>query len=134
MALGVLFAGIGVEELLHLRHAAVGLGAEAQLDFNQGFEARVQVGHAQIDESGEFLEQLLVEAFVGGAGGFGFAFGAGEFGGVLVGFFGEFFHSGSRGVVVEEFVVAFFYTCGQALKRGKFLIEKKKRYGKSVFS
>lgn len=61
---------------------------------------------------GQFGEELVVEGFVGGAGGFGFAFGAGEFCWVFVGFFDEFFHSGSGGVVVEEFVVAFFYACG----------------------
>ena len=51
---------------------------------------------------------MLVEGFVGGFGEVGVAFCAGEFGGVFVGFFDEFFYFGAGGVVVEEFVVAFF--------------------------
>ena len=51
---------------------------------------------------------MIVEGFVGGFGDVGVAFGAGEFGGVFVGFFDEFFYFGAGGVVVEEFVVTFF--------------------------
>ena len=51
---------------------------------------------------------MVVEGFVGGFGEVGVAFGAGEFGGVFVGLFDEFFYFGAGGVVVEEFVVAFF--------------------------
>ena len=58
---------------------------------------------------GEFGEELFVEGFVGGASEFGFALCAGEFGGVFVRFFDELFDAGAGGVVVEEFVVAFFY-------------------------
>ena len=57
---------------------------------------------------GEFGEELVVEGFVGGFCEVGVAFGAGEFGGVFVGFFDEFFYFGAGSVVVEEFVVAFF--------------------------
>lgn len=109
MALGVLFARIGIQELLHLRHATVRLGAEPELDLDQGFEAGVEVGDTEIDELGQFGEELFVEGFVGGAGEFRVAFGPGQFGGVFVGFFDEFFDAGARGVVVEEFVIAFFY-------------------------
>ena len=56
----------------------------------------------------EFGKELVVEGFVGCFGEVGVAFGAGEFGGVFVGFFDEFFYFGAGGVVVEEFVVAFF--------------------------
>lgn len=127
MALGVLFPRIGVQELLHLRHAAVGLGAEPQLDLDQGFEARVQIGHAEIDELGQFVEELIVERFVGGACLFGFAFGAGEFGGVFVGFFDQFLHPRPCGIVVEEFVVAFFYAYGKEGGWGLVFIERERK-------
>ena len=55
---------------------------------------------------------MVVEGFVGGFCEVGIAFGAGEFGGVFVGFFDEFFYFGPGGVVVEEFVVGFFDACG----------------------
>lgn len=55
---------------------------------------------------------MVVEGFVGGFGEVGVAFGAGEFGGVFVGLFDEFFYFGAGGVVVEEFVVAFFDAFG----------------------
>ena len=113
MALGILLSRISIQKLLHLRHTAVRLGAEPQLDLDQGLEARVQIGYAQVDELGQLGEELLVEGFVGGAGEFGFALGARELGGVFVGFFDEFLDACAGGVVVEEFVVAFFYACGR---------------------
>lgn len=99
--MGVLLAGIGVEELLDLGHAGVGLGAEAELNLDQGLEAGVEVGDAQVDELGQFGEELLVECLVGGTGEFGFALGAGEFGRVFVRFFDQLFDARSRSVVVE---------------------------------
>ena len=112
-ALRVLLPRVGVEELLDLRHAAVGLGAEAQLDLDEGLEARVEVGHTQVDELRQFGEELLIERFVGRAGEFGVALGAGELGRVFVGLFDEFLDAGAGRVVVEEFVVAFFYAYGR---------------------
>lgn len=52
---------------------------------------------------------MLVEGFVGGACEVGFPLRAGKLGGVFVGFLDQFFDAGAGGVVVEEFVVAFFY-------------------------
>lgn len=107
-SLRILLPGIGIQILLHLGHARVRLGAEAQLDLDEGLEAGVQVGHAEIDDLGQFGKQLVVEGFVGGFGHVGFLLGARELGDVLVGFFHQLFHFGARGVVVEEFVVALF--------------------------
>ncbi len=109
MALRVLFPRIRIQKLLHLRHTAVRFGAESQLDLDQGFETRVEIGDPEVDELGELGEELFVEGFVGGAREFGVAFGPREFGRVFVGFFDQFFHSCPRGVVIEEFVVALFY-------------------------
>lgn len=111
MALRILLPRVGVQELLHLRHPAVGLGAEAQLDLHQGLEAGVQVGHAQVNELGQFREELLVEGLVGGAREVGLALGAGQFRRVLVRFLDELLDAGPGGVVVEEFVVAFLDAC-----------------------
>ena len=107
VSLGVLLARVGVEVLLHLSHAGIGLGTEAQLDLDERLEARVEVWHAQVDELGEFGEELLVERLVGRLGQFGFAFGAWQLGGVLVGFLYQLLDFGACGVVVEELVVAF---------------------------
>jgi hypothetical protein len=41
IATGVLVASRGIEVLLHLRHAAVGFRAEAQLDLDERFECGV---------------------------------------------------------------------------------------------
>lgn len=60
---------------------------------------------------GQFGEELLVEGLVGGAGEFGFTLCARELRRVFVGFFDELLDAGTGGVVVEEFVVAFFYAC-----------------------
>lgn len=111
MALGVLLPRIRVEELLHLSHATVRLSAEAQLNFDQRLKARVQVGHAQVDELRQFGEELLVQLLVGRFRDLGFALGARELGWVLVWFLDEFLHAGPRGVVVEEFVIALFDAC-----------------------
>lgn len=108
MPLGILLPRIRIQKLLHLRHARVRLGAKPQLDLHQRLEAGVEVGHAQVNELGQFGEELLIEGLVGGFGEVGFAFGAGEFGWVFVGFLDEFFDFGAGGVVVEEFVVALF--------------------------
>ena len=117
MPLRILLPGIRIQKLLHLRHTAVRLGAEPQLDLDQGLEAGVQIGDPQVDELGQFGEELLVEGFVGGAGEFGFALRARQLGGVFVGLFDQLLDAGAGGVVVEEFVVAFFYACGGG--RGK---------------
>ena len=111
MSLRILLPRISIQKLLHLRHTAIRLGAKPQLDFHQGLEARIEVGDAQVDELGQFGEELFVEGFVGGAGEFGFALGARQLGGVFVGLFDELLDAGAGGVVVEEFVVAFFYAC-----------------------
>lgn len=137
MSLSVLFPRVRIQELLHLRHAAVRLGAEPQLDLDQGFETRVQVRDAEIDELREFVKQLFVQGFVSGACQFRVALGAGELGGVFVRFFGEFFDAGSGGVVVEEFVIAFFYACWRATRemRGDLLVwrerERRREGGKT---
>lgn len=67
---------------------------------------------------GEFGEELFVQGFVGGSGEFGFALCAGELGGVFVWFFDELFDAGAGGVVVEEFVVAFFNALERRLGTG----------------
>jgi len=59
---------------------------------------------------------LFVEGLVGRARELGFALRAGEFGRVFVGFFDEFFYARAGGVVVEEFVVAFFDACGRGVR------------------
>ncbi len=118
MPLRVLLPRVGVQKLLHLRHPRIRLGAEPQLDLHEGLEAGIQVRHAQVDELREFGEELLVEGFVGGAREVGFAFGAGELRGVLVGFLDQFLDAGPGGVVVEEFVVAFLDACRKKIKSG----------------
>lgn len=47
VATGVLVASRSVEVLLHLGHAAVGFGAEAELDLDEGFECGVKVGYSR---------------------------------------------------------------------------------------
>ena len=54
---------------------------------------------------------MLVERLVGGSGELGFTLGAREFGRVFVRFFDELFDTRPRGIVVEQFVVAFFDAC-----------------------
>lgn len=115
MPLRILLPRVGIEELLHLRHPRIRLGAEAQLDLHQGLEAGVEVRHAQIDELRQLREELLVESFVGGAGEIGFPFRAGKFRGVLVGFLHQLLDAGTGGVVIEELVVAFFDACCQSI-------------------
>ena len=51
---------------------------------------------------------MLVDLFVGDSGHLGVLFGAGQLGGVLVGLFDEFLDACAHGVVIEEFMVAFF--------------------------
>lgn len=46
IATGVLISGRSVQVLLHLRHAAVGFRAEAQLDLDERFEGGVEVGYS----------------------------------------------------------------------------------------
>jgi hypothetical protein len=65
LTLGVLFSCVGIEVLLDLRHATVRLGAEAELDLDEGLERRVKVGHAQVDELRQLGAQLFVELLVG---------------------------------------------------------------------
>jgi hypothetical protein len=76
------------------------------LDFNQGFERRIQIRHAQVDELGKFCEELFVELFVCLLGDFGFSFSTGELRYILVRLFDEFLDSRTDGIVVEEFVVS----------------------------
>ena len=85
MTLGVLLARVGVEVLLHLGHAAVGLGAEAQLNLDQGLEAGVEVGHAQVDELRQLRAQLVVQRLVRRLGELGLALRARQLARVLVG-------------------------------------------------
>jgi len=112
LPLRVHLSRIRIQKLLHLRHPTVRLGTEAQLDLHQRLEARIQIRNPQVNQLGQFAEELLVERFVGRARELGFALRAGEFGGVFVGFFDEFLDAGAGGVVVEEFVVAFLDACG----------------------
>jgi hypothetical protein len=107
IALGVLVARLGIKILLDLRHARVCLCAEAQLNFDKGLEAGIEVRHAQVDELREFVEELLVQLLVGMLGHFSFALCARQLGHVLVGFLGELLDLGTHRVVVQELVVAF---------------------------
>lgn len=113
LTLGVLLAGVGVQVLLDLGHAGVSLGAEAELDLDEGLEARVQVRDAEVDELGELREELVIELLIGGLGHLGLLLGAGELGHVLVGLLNELLDLGAHGVVVKELVVALLdaYTC-----------------------
>ena len=110
-ALGILLARVGIEMLLNLRHAAVGLGAEFELDLDQSLEAWVEIGDAQIDELRELGRELLVELLVGGFGHLRLFLGTRELGGVLVGLLDEFLDLGTHGVVVEELVVTLLNAC-----------------------
>lgn len=102
----VLISRLRIEVLLHLSHARVGLGAEPQLDLDEGLKAGVEVGHAEVDQLRKLGEELLVELLVGLLGDFGLALGARQLGGVLVGLLDELLHLGAHSVVVKEFVVA----------------------------
>ena len=106
VTLGILLARVSVQVLLNLGHAAVSLGAEAQLDLDQGFKRRVEIWHAQVDELGELGEELVVELLVGLLGEFSVLLGAWQLSGVLVGLLDETLDLSAHGVVVEEFVVA----------------------------
>lgn len=92
---------------MDLSHARVCLGTETQLNLDEGFKAGVEVGHAEVDELGEFGEKLLVQLLVGLLGHFGFALGTGQLCNILVRLLDEALDLGAHGIVVEEFVVAF---------------------------
>ena len=81
------------------------------MNFDEGLEAWVEIRHTEIDQLGQFRKELLVEGFVGGFGKIGFTLGAREFGGILVRLFDEFLYFGAGGVIIEEFMVAFFNAC-----------------------
>lgn len=102
-----MLSGVGIQELLNLRHAGVGFCAESELDFNEGFEARVQIWDAEVDELGQFGKELFVELFVSLFGHVGFSLCAGQFCNVLIRLFDQFLHLGAHGVIVKEFVVTF---------------------------
>lgn len=106
LALGILVSCVGVEVLLDLGHARVGLCAEAQLDFDEGLEAGVEVGDAQVDELGQLAGQGLVELVVGSLGKLLVLFGARQLGDVLVGLVGQLLDLGAHAVVVHLLVLA----------------------------
>lgn len=92
-------------------HARVGLGTEAQLDLDEGFEGGIEVGDAQIDELREFVCELLVELVISGLGELLVLLSAGQLRGVLVGLVGQLAHFGAHGVVVGLLVTALLDTC-----------------------
>lgn len=104
----ILISRLSIKILLNLRHTRIRLCAKAQLNLDQGLETGIQIWHAQIDELGQFVEELLVELFVCLLCDFGFALCARKFCRVLVGFLDEALDFGAHGVVVEKFVVALF--------------------------
>ena len=106
LALGVLVSCVGIEILLNLGHARVGLSAEPQLDLDQGLEAGVQVGHAQVDQLGQLGGQHLVELVVGGLCHLLVLLGARQLGHVLVGLVSQLLDLGTGAVIVEGLVVA----------------------------
>lgn len=103
----ILIPRLRIKVLLHLRHTRVRLRTEPELDLDQRLEAGIEVRNAQVDQLGEFGEELVVQLLVGLLGHFGFPLCAGQLGCVFVGFLDELLHLGAHGVVVEEFVVAF---------------------------
>jgi hypothetical protein len=107
VASGILISGLRIKILLDLSHATVRFGAESELDFDERFERRIEVWDAEIDELGEFGEELFVELLVGLLCHFGLSLCARQFGHVLVGLFYQLLDLGADGVVVEELVVAF---------------------------
>jgi hypothetical protein len=110
-ALGVLLPRVRVEILLDLGHARVRLGAEAQLDLDEGLERGVEVRHAQVDELRQLGEQLLVERLVRLLCELRLALGARQLRGVLVRLLDQFLDAGSRGVVVEQLVITLLDAC-----------------------
>ena len=111
VALGVLVAGVGVEVLLDLGHAAVGLGAEAQLDLDEGLEAGVEVGDAQVDELRQLRAQLLVQLVVRRLGHVHLLLGPRQLRHVLVRLLCQLLDLGAQRVVVEQLVAALLNAC-----------------------
>ena len=92
---------------MNLSHSGISLCTESKLDFDKSFEAWVEVGNTEVNELRKFVEELLVEIFVGFLGHVGVLLGAWEFGGVFVGFFDEFSNFGTHRIVIEKLVIAF---------------------------
>ena len=111
LALSVLFSGIRLEVLLNLCHTGVCFGAESELDLDEGFETRIEVGDTEIDELWEFAEELLIELFVSCLSHLGFLLSTRELGYVLVGLLDELLDLCSHGIVVEELMIALLDTC-----------------------
>jgi len=108
MALRVLLPRICIQKLLHLRHPRVGFRTEPELNLDEGLEARVKIGHTEIDELGQFGEELLVQCLIGSFGEVRLPLCARELRGVFIGLFDEFLHLSTGGVVIEELVIALF--------------------------
>lgn len=135
MALRIHFPRIRIQVLLHLRHPTVRFGTEPQLDLHQRLEARVEVGHPEVDELRQLREELLVQGLVGQLGGVGLALGSGQFRGVLVGLLDQFLDPGASGIVVEELVIAFFNAWMETLVetgRGRRMREGKKWWWEGI--
>lgn len=107
-ALSILLPNVLIQILLHLRHAAIRLRAEPQLNLDQRLEARIQIRHSQIDQLGDLGDELLVQGIVCGFRGRGFLLRAGQFGDVFVGLLDEPLYFCAQVVVVEGLVGAFF--------------------------
>lgn len=116
VALRVLLPRLSIEVLLDLGHAAVSLGAKAQLDLDESLEGGVEVGNTQVDKLGQLSAELLVELLVGSLGHVLFLLGTGELGHILVRFVDEALDFGAQGIVVEELVAAFLDACGWKLR------------------
>ena len=111
MPLCVLVPRVGIEVLLHLRHPAVRLGAETQLDLDKSFEGGVEIRHAQVDQLRQLRAELLVQLLVRRPGHIHLLLGAGQLGDILVRLLHQLLDFGAEGVVIEEFVTAFLDAC-----------------------
>lgn len=60
-AIGILLSHTFCKEPLHTTKLLVAFLCELGLHLDHGLEARIEVWNAQVDELGQFLEQLLVE-------------------------------------------------------------------------
>ena len=105
----ILLPRILIQILLHLRHARVRLGAEPQLNLDQGLEAGVEVRHAEVDELGDLLLELIVEGLVGGAGHLGLFLGARQLRHVLVRLLGQPLDFGAQAVVVRQLMLSLLH-------------------------
>lgn len=115
VALRILLPRLSIEVLLNLGHAAVSLGAEAQLDLDERLERGIEIGYTQVDELGQLGAELFVELLVSGLGHVLFLLGTRELSHILVGFVNKTLDFGAEGIVVKELVAAFLDTWSRRL-------------------